>query len=60
MSVPDLPPGTVLHLDRADWKYGTWALILRVETVRGELSRYYPGTAESHVIGSSTSIDAVS
>ncbi len=41
VSLPDLPPGTVLHLARGDWKYGTWPLLLRVQTVRADLARYY-------------------
>lgn len=38
---PDITPGTVLALDKDDWRYGDQALLLMVEFVRSDLSRYY-------------------
>lgn len=39
--LPDVPPGRVLTLGKEDWRYGCRRLMLRVEQVRHDLSRYY-------------------
>jgi hypothetical protein len=39
--VPRIKPGTVLHLAANDWRYGDYALRLRADEVRDDLSRYY-------------------
>ncbi|MEE6261744.1 hypothetical protein [Plantactinospora sonchi] len=38
---PEIAPGTVLALGKDDWRYGDQALLLLVEFVRLDLSRYY-------------------
>ena len=40
-TVPDLAIGTVLQLDKEDWRYGGRPLRLRIERVLHEISHYY-------------------
>lgn len=40
-TLPNVPPGTVLKLDKEDWRYGGHTLLLMVEFVRLDLSVYY-------------------
>jgi hypothetical protein len=40
-TVPDLAVGTMLQLDKEDWRYGGHPLRLRVEQVRHDISHYY-------------------
>ena len=41
-TIPDIPAGHVLTLDKEDWRCGEQAdLTLRVEQLRPDLSRYY-------------------
>jgi hypothetical protein len=40
-TVPDLAVGTLLQLDKEDWRYGGHPLRLRVEQVRHDISHYY-------------------
>lgn len=43
VAMPDVPPGTELHLADADWRYGPGPLWLRVQRVRRDISGYYDG-----------------
>jgi len=40
---PAVVAGDVLRLRPGDWRYGDGELLLQVERVRDELSRYYEG-----------------
>lgn len=40
-TIPAIAPGTVLRLDKEDWRYGGYQLILKVDQVRPDLSAYY-------------------
>jgi hypothetical protein len=40
-SLPEVPAGTILRLSTSDWRYGEHPLVLRVESVRHDLARYY-------------------